>query len=41
MPDWGMEMTVLCERLARGKELTCAVMGDKGPGQVIEIRAAR
>jgi D-alanine-D-alanine ligase len=35
-PDWSFGETVLCERYIAGKELTCAVMGDK-PLDVIEI----
>jgi D-alanine-D-alanine ligase len=35
-PDWPFGELVLCERYIAGKELTCAVMGDKALG-VIEI----
>src|SRR5712675_1640997 len=37
--DWAFGEQVLCERYIPGKELTCAVMGDK-PLDVIEIVAA-
>jgi D-alanine-D-alanine ligase len=35
-PDWAFGDKVLCERYVAGKELTCAVMGDKSL-DVIEI----
>src|SRR6201999_4172543 len=35
-PDWSFGERLLCERYIAGKELTCAVMGDKALG-VIEI----
>ncbi len=37
--DWGLGDTVLVERFVAGRELTCAVMGDRAL-DVIDIRAA-
>ncbi len=38
-PDWAYGDAMLAERFVPGRELTCAVMGDK-PLEIIEIRAA-
>ena len=38
-PDWAYGDDMLAERFVPGRELTCAVMGDK-PLEIIEIRAA-